>query len=404
MRRRDVLLLILILLVGAGLQVGHRIRQGQLPLGIQVDGLEFLEGPPRTFSEIQEAPLPEGGRVEVESSRGDVEILTWDEARVRVEVRKQVRAESEKEAARMASSLRLHLTPAGEGLKAEVVPDPGVESAAGLRTDFTLTVPRKARLEVSTRYGSVEVHDLAGDVVIRAAHGDVDMGNIGGTCDITNRHGAVAVTGVTGNLKVVDEHDDVTVSRAEAAVDIDSSHGSVTVEDARGNVTIRNSRGEVRVEGAGGDVDVQARNSPTTLEQVSGNVTVSVEADPLEVSDVRGTVTVQADVTSVRLADVRGRIQVTGRHTDVALIRPQSDVDVQTTLQAIELSVPANHGFRVEATSDQGEIESDLPELHLPEEPASHFAGSLGDGHSRYKLSTSHSTIRIRKGSGPPKI
>jgi DUF4097 and DUF4098 domain-containing protein YvlB len=403
MRRRDVLLLALILLVGAGAHLVQQIRRGQLPLGIQVDGLEFLEGPERSFSEIKEAPLAEGGRVEVEAVRGDVEVLTWDEGKIRVEVHKQIRASSEKEAARMAASLRLRLEPTAEGLKAQVTPEPGSEVSAGTQTDFTLTVPRKVRLEVTTRFGGVEAHDLAGDTVLRTAHGDVEVGGINGSCDITSRHGAVTATGVAGNLAIVNEHDDVTVRRAGAAVDVDSSHGSVLVEDVKGDVTLRNSRGDIRVEGAEGNVRIQARNAPTSLHRIAGAVTASVEADELDASDVRGAVTVQADVSSVRLEDVGGKILVTGRHTDVVLIRPHSDVEVATTLQGIELSVPGDHGFRVEATSDGGEIESDLPGLHLPGEPTSHFSGALGDQRARYKLSTSHSTIRIQKETGPPK-
>jgi len=147
-------------------------------------------------------------------------------------------------------------------------------------------------------------------------------------------------------------------------------------------------------------VQVQARNSSTTVQKVAGSVTATIESEPLEISDVRGGVTVQADVTSVRLENVKGAIQVNGRHTDVEVIHPESDVEIQTTHQAIELSAPAGHGFRVDATSEQGEVESDIPELHLPEGAVSHFAGSVGDGRARYKLSTSHSTIRIQKSAG----
>jgi DUF4097 and DUF4098 domain-containing protein YvlB len=403
MRKRDFVLLIFILLVGGLLHLGEKIRRGQLPLGIEVEGLDFLQGPLRTFSDVREAPLAPGGRLEVLAARGDVEVLTWDEPKVRVEVRKQFHCESEKQAAGLAGSLRLRLEPAGDSLRAEVVPDPGVESPEGYRTDFTLTVPPGARLEITSRYGGVEIRDIAGATVIHAAHGDVDAANLGGSCEITNRHGAVTVTGVKGNLRIFNEHDDVAVRGAQARVEIDSSRGSVTVEDAAGDVQIRSRRGEVRVERAGGDVRVEAGRSAATLQKIAGAVTATVEADPLEVTEVGGPVTVQADVTSVRLLDVSGKIQVTGRHTDVTVIRPGSDVDVQTSHQGIDLAVPAEQGFRVEATSESGEIESNLPGLHLPAEPLSHFAGTQGNGRFRYRLSTSYSTIRLEKTAAPGK-
>lgn len=402
MTRRDFFLLVLILLVGAGFHLGQKIRRGEIPSGIHVDGLEILQEPLYTFLENGEAPLPEGSQVEIESVRGDVEVLAWDEPKVTVEVRKHLRASGEKEAARTAGTLRLRLDPVGEGLKVQVVPDPGTEPPAGLRTDFTVTVPRKARLRVATGDGGVEAHGIAGDVVISASHGDVDAGDLGGACEVTNRNGAITLSSVAGSLKIVSDRDSVTVTGAGAGVEIDAPHGTVSVGDARGDVRIRDDHGEVEVEGAGGNVEVEGRYSTVTLEKVAGAVKAAVEGDPLEVRGAGGPVTIQAEATSVLLTDVRGRIDVTGNHTDVTLVRPGSDVEVRTTNQEIEMSIPPGHGFRVEAVSESGEIESDIPALHLPEEPVSRFAGTVGDGRVRYKLFTSHSTIRIRTEASQP--
>ncbi len=400
MTRRDVLLLVLIFLIGAAFHFGQKIRRGDYPVKVQLDGLEFLRGPVRTFSESREAPLEPGGQVEIDAARGEVEIQTWDRPQVRVEVLKQLHAESEKEGAKAAEALHLVLNPVPGGVQARVTPGTGTDRPAGLKTDFTVTVPRKVRLTVSTSHGGVTVHGIEGDAVIRNSEGDVDAGEISGSCEITNRRGAVTAASVGGPLRIVNERDDVTVEKAGGAVDIEAPGGTVSVSDAAGDVKIRADRGEVRVEKAGGNVDVGARHATVTLEKIQGAVTASVEEDPLDASDVEGAATVQADRTSVSLTDVRGRIRVTASHTDVTLVRPGSDVTVETTLQPIDLTVPPDRGFRVEAISEGGEIVSDLPALHLPAEPPSRFAGTLGDGRLRYRLTTSHSTIRIGKSAG----
>ncbi len=395
MRKRDFFLLVLILLVGAGFHLARKIRQGEIPSGIQVDGLEFLQGPLYTFLETLDAPLSEGSPVEIDVARGDVEVLAWDEPKVLVKVRKHLRASSEKEAAGTARAFRLRLEPAGGGLKAQVVPDPDTGRPAGLQTDFTVTVPRKARLRITTGEGGVEVRGLGGDVVVLASHGDVEASDLGGACEVTNRNGAVTAASVAGNVTILSEGGSVTVTRAGANVEIDAPRGTVSVTEARGNVRIRDDHGDVRVEGAGGNVAVEGRNSTVTLERVAGSVEAGVEAEGLEARDVGGPVTIQAEAASILLTDVRGRIQVNGRHTDVTLVRPGSDVEVRTTNQEIDLSVPPGSGFRLEADSEGGEIASDIPGLHLPGDPVARFAGTVGDGRVRYKLFTSHSTIRI---------
>lgn len=403
MRRRDFFLLVLILLVGAGFHFARKIRQGEIPSGIRVDGLEFLQEPLYTFLEIGEAPLPEGSTVEIDAVRGDVEVLAWDEPKVVAEVRKHYRASSEKEAAETTRAFHLRLDPAGGGLKVQVIPDPGTGRPGGLQTDFTVKVPRKARLRITAGEGGVEVHGIGGDAVISASNGDVNVGDIGGACEVTNRNGEVTAAAVAGNLTIVSESGSVTVTRAGANVEIQAPHGTVSVGDVRGDVRIRDNNGEVEVKGAGGNVEVEGLNSTVTLEKVAGSVKASVEADPLEIRDVGGPVTIEAEAASVLLEDVRGRIQVTGRHSDVTLVRPGSDVEVRTTNQEIDLSVPPGQGFRVEAVSENGEIESDIPGLHLPEDPAPRFAGTVGDGRARYRLFTSHSTIRIRSEAARPR-
>lgn len=394
MRRRDFALLVLILLIGAGLQLGQQIKQGRLPLGIEVDGLDFMRGPLRTFSESREAPLREGALLAIDAGRGDVEVRTWNEPRVRVEVRKELRAESVEAAAKIAGSVRLSLDAGADGLTVRMVPEGGAGRAGGLRSSFTVTAPPQSRLRVTATQGDVTLRGIAGDTFVQTAHGDVTVEDLGGACEIVNRHGEVRAESVKGRLKIADEHDDVTVSQAGSDVEIDSAHGAVSVTGARGSVKIRDRHGEVRVEEAGGNVDVEAPHCSVTLRKIGGAVTARVEADPLEVSDVAGAVTVNAELTSVRLAEVRGRISVEGTHTDVSLDRPGSDVEVRTTHQEIDLSGPSP-GFRLDAASEGGEIQSDLAALRLPEEEVSRFAATVGDGRVRYKLFTSHSTIRI---------
>lgn len=395
MRRRDFALLVLILLIGVGFQLGQQIKQGRLPLGIEIDGLEFMRGPLHTFSESQEAPLREGAQLSIDAGRGDVEVRTWNEPKVRVEVRKELRAESAEAAAKIAGSVRLSLDAGADGLMVRMVPEAGGGRVGGLRSSFTVTAPPRSRLRVTATQGDVTLRGIVGDAFVQTAHGDVSVEEMGGACEIVNRHGEVRADSVKGRLKIADEHDDVTVSQAGSDVEIDSAHGAVSVTATRGSVKIRNRHGEVRVEEAGGNVDVEAPHCSVTLRKVGGSVTARVEADPLEVSDVAGAVTVNAELTSVSLAEVRGRIEVEGKHTDVTLDRPGSDVEVRTTHQEIDLSGPSPGGFRIDAASEGGEIQSDLAALRLPEEEVSHFAATVGDGRVRYKLSTSHSTIRI---------
>ena len=107
MTRRDVLLLILILLLGAGITVAHKVREGCLAPGVRVEGLEFLRGPLHTVSESADADWSDGDKVIVEPGSGDVQVLTWSEKKVHVELKKQLHGEKEEDAEKQASELKL---------------------------------------------------------------------------------------------------------------------------------------------------------------------------------------------------------------------------------------------------------------------------------------------------------
>ena len=429
MTRRDVVLLILILLLGAGITTAHKVRQGFLPHGVRVEGLEFLRGPLHTFSETADAPWSDGDRVIVEAQHSDVQILTWGENKVHVELKKQLHGEKEEEAARQAADVKL-----------SVVPSPGTVTIgttgsrlSGLSSEFTVTIPEHSRLQVIADNGSVVVHGIQADVLVktahgdveasdlagslevvnedgsinlhrikgpvnlRTAHGDIEAGDLGGTADVACEDGDVSLSRVAGAVKVTHAHGDIGISEVGGEVHLTTGNSDVTASDIRGNLEIIGEHGSIRVERAEADLKITAPHCEIWVENLAGALTATAESDPFTATRVKGGVKVEVSASSVTLTDVQGRIEVSGTHTPVQITRPGADVEVSTTNQEIEIASPAARGFRVDARAEQGEVESDIEELHVPEDRPGHFAGSTGDGRIRYRLKTSHATISILK-------
>ncbi|HEV8375131.1 MAG TPA: DUF4097 family beta strand repeat-containing protein [Candidatus Polarisedimenticolia bacterium] len=430
MTRRDVALLILILLLGGIVTTAQKIRRGFCPR-VHVEGLEFLQGPLHTFTDSQEAPQTPGGRLTLEAGTGDVEVMTWSEPKVRVEMQKQVHMESEERAASEVAGFRLEITRTPEGLLART----SGTRPAGVETRFTVMVPAQGGLHVMSESGSVEVQGVKGEVLIKTSHGDVEGSDLAGRLEIVNDGGAVTlrraqgpvtirtahgdveasdVSGgaevscndgdvklsrIGGDLKMTHAHGDVTVSEARAAVRLDARNSEIVLEDIHGPVDLTNEHGSIRLERIEAEARLVVPHCTLTLRDLRGNLAATVQGDSLEATSVRGTVKVESSAGSVKLTDVLGAIEVTGTHTPVEVIRPGSDVTVTTSNQEIELASPSRKGFRLDARSDQGEVESDMDQLHLPEDRPSRFAGVVGGGVARYRLSTSHSTISIRSTS-----
>jgi hypothetical protein len=395
MTRRDVVLLVLILLLGGFLTLNRKVREGVPPIEISFEGLQALEGPVHTFTETREVEFRPGGLLRVEADRGEVEVLTWDQPRVRVEASKRVRAASEEQGAEIAGARPLQIETSAEATRVRLGDPPAGKDGGSLRSRFTVHVPRQSRVTVQTTRGEVQVHGVRGDVAIRTSHAEVKAGDLGGACEVENRHGPVTLSGVRGSVTIRSEHHDIRVSDADREVTVDLAHGDATVTDAVGPVTIRSRHGAVTLRRIRGNVNVDAPHSSVTLAEIGGDLDAAVVADPLEAEGIAGSARVQAEATSVEVTDVRGVLRVTGSHTDVRVVRPGGNVEIQTTHQGIDLTPPAGAGFRLEARSDRGDVVSSFPGLATPGDAGERFSGVTGDGSRRYVLATSYGTIQI---------
>src|SRR2546422_9636442 len=85
---------------------------------------------------------------------------------------------------------------------------------------------------------------------------------------------------------------------------------------------------------------------------------------------------------------------------------PVHPIEIDSKKGGIELTLPANSSFQIEATSRNGEIESDFsaPGLKLTKEGETpSLTGSYGKGGPTIRLLTAYGTIHvIRQGPHPP--
>jgi hypothetical protein len=69
----------------------------------------------------------------------------------------------------------------------------------------------------------------------------------------------------------------------------------------------------------------------------------------------------------------------------------------------VQLAVPEKSGFRLDARTRGGEIQSDFPELKVSnDEHEAKATGSVGNGSSHIVITNEHEGIEIRKASAAP--
>ncbi len=183
---------------------------------------------------------------------------------------------------------------------------------------------------------------------IKSVSGDITMMEIGGTVE------ADAVSG------------DIEVSGADKGVDCTAVSGDLDFKDITGNADLNTVSGDITLEGLRGSLDV---------ETVSGNV---------EVSGVSGAKVVKGKVLS-------GSIEYQGD------INPEGKYSLKSHSGRIEMLLPSDSAFDLEAKTFSGKIVSDFDITVSGTISKTELQGTVGGGGASVYLKTFSGNIYVKK-------
>jgi Toastrack DUF4097 len=132
-------------------------------------------------------PLAANGELELENTNGSVRLVAWDEAKVRIEATKRAASEHALE------ELKVEIEGQGDRVTVHTrYPRPRWLGNAGA-VEYRVSVPRGARVRVSTVNGRVEVGDVTGSVRAKTVNGSLDLSGVGGPIEASTVNGSVEV-------------------------------------------------------------------------------------------------------------------------------------------------------------------------------------------------------------------
>jgi DUF4097 and DUF4098 domain-containing protein YvlB len=143
--------------------------------------------------------------------------------------------------------------------------------------------------------------------------------------------------------------------------------------------------------------DFQVAKLDGTLDLDSGDLRATGVQGPTYLSTRNKDIRLDAISGELRLQDTNGSVEV--------VIQKLGNIQIDNKNGEIQLSLPSQAAFRVEARAVNGEIESDFNELKIENgEKQASASGSVGNGSITLRLNNEHGTIEIRKGSAgtPP--
>jgi hypothetical protein len=336
-----------------------------------------------SFDDHIEQSFPSGASLKVINNRGAVNIHASDDNNIAVVVRKKVNADNQEDANKYNAQTKPTIAVIG-GL---VTVDAKVEGAGDhpVETDLDISVPRKAPVSIASRHGDVSIVDRDGNVDVSTQHGDTTVENVTGSVKVSQEKGSVRVEQVTGDVHVQGRMDDVSLADVKGTAQLDGEfQESVKLERISKSVSFKSSRTDMEFSRIDGSLNLDS--DELHAEQITGPLHLTTRSKNIRLDEVAG---------DVRLQDDNGAIEVG--------MRTVGNVQIDNKNGSLQLTLPDRAGFRVDAHTRDGEVQSDFPELKVDNnEREGRASGSVGNGGAHIVLNNEHDGIEIRKASAQP--
>ena len=354
---------------------------------MNIDDPDFsgIFGESYNFNDHLEQDFPASASLKVIDTHGAVSVHASNDNKITVVVRKRVGADNQNDADKYDRETKPTIIAIG-GL---VTVDARVEAAGDhpVETDLDISLPRKVQVSITSRRGDVNVSGRDGGVDISAQHSDTAVEDVNGNVKVSQEKGSVKIEQINGDVHVQGRVNEVSVADIKGAVQLDGEfQESIKLARITKTVTFKSSRTDMEFSRIEGTLDLDS--DELHAEQITGPLHLTTRSKNIRLEQVSGDVRLQDDNGAVEVGmRTLGNVQIDNRNGDV------------------QLSLPDKAGFRLDARTRDGEIQSDFAELKVNnDEHEAKASGSVGNASSHIVLNNEHDGIEIRKASSmPPK-
>ena len=387
--RRSVgfgVIIMLFFLVLAGV-IGHHITAGERwdngGWHFDQENLDEFFGDKHESDQTLDIAFPAGGSLAVVNPRGDVTIDgTSDDGRIHIAEHKQVYARSDPD----ADSKARQLSPAvaREGTAVSI----NIAAMDGASADLVLTVPAAAAIQVNANRGDIHVASIKAPVAVTANHGDIELSAITGpaTAHINSGGSSISAHSMGSGIAIEGHASDVTLSEIAGAVSITGEFfGTTHLEHINGSVHLHTSRTDLQIARLDGEVE-------------------SVPNEDLMVDQAVGPFALTTSNRNIRLDRIAGDVAVTDRNGTIELTAapPLGAITLEDRNGSVKLILPEHAGFSVQASTSNGNIDTDFPLSIQGSENHKSVNGTVGAGGPLLRITTTNSDISIDKGTVLP--
>ena len=158
----------------------------------------------------------------------------------------------------------------------------------------------------------------------------------------------------SGSQRIEGVDGDVVVSTGSGSVNVRRSGGRVRASTGSGGITARDVGGAFEASTGSGSIDGTGVKGPISARTSSGSIEVTqTGGGDVEASSSSGSIKVRGVQGAVRASTTSGSLAIEGQMA--------RDWRLSSSSGHVTVSVPANQGFELDASSSSGRIDTDFP-------------------------------------------
>jgi putative adhesin/cell wall-active antibiotic response 4TMS protein YvqF len=348
--------------------------------GIDESDLDSMFGESFNYHDELSQAFPDGASLHVVSDRGAIKVVVSDDKQIKVLIDKTVHADDQQKANKINEQTKPLLTMAGQVVTINANTQAAGEH--GVTADMTISLPKKAAVVISSRHGDISIATRDGNAEISSQRGDVNVSDLNGNANLNLDHSSAKLSNVSGDVSIDGRANDVSIANVKGSARLNGEFmESVHLSQIAKTVSFRSSRTDMEFAKLDGALDLDSGDLRAS--SVSGPSRVSTRSKDIRLDGVSG---------DLRLEDSNGSVEV--------VVHKLGNVEIDNRSGDIQLSLPMQAAFRVDARAKGGEIQSDFGELNVNNgDKEATATGSVGNGQSTLRLNNEHGTIELRKGT-----
>jgi hypothetical protein len=334
--------------------------------------------------EVPVRPIKPGAQVNVATDRGNVTVYADETNSLRVVANKTASAPTEDQARRHTKDISVTVKEIPGGY--EIRPSQSDSFSGTSDVDLEVHLPKQVNLIASTTHGDVTVSDITGSLHASAASGSVEISGVTGNVNVDLQGGTARVTDIKGNVQITGHGNEVEATGVSGDATIDGEfYGPIRLQDVKQSVTYTSARTKMNLLHLAGEMEM--------------------DSGSLDLSDVTGDAEITTHNRDIQIEKVVGRLRVVDSHGDVQVHYeqpPHDEINITNDSGGVDVTVPANSGFEIAASSRSGEIDNDFDDPSLLESDQNgdqSLAGKRGTHGPKIHITSSYGTISLHKGA-----